>query len=93
MRALERERNDAEEEWSRNLNERSREIERLRRLVGEKDGEYEESVRGMREREKKIGELEGVNAGLRHDIDGLRAEVAKLQNHIESRDEVEVSKR
>lgn len=90
MRALERERNDAEEEWSRNLAERSREVERLRRLAGEKDGEYDESVRGMREREKKIAELEAVNAALRQETEAVRAEVARLHESLAARTEVEV---
>lgn len=90
MRALEKERNDAEEEWSRNLAERSREVERLRRLAGEKDGEYDESVRGMREREKKIAELEGVNAALKQESDTVRAQVVKLQDALDARKDVEV---
>ncbi|KZW00629.1 hypothetical protein EXIGLDRAFT_604026 [Exidia glandulosa HHB12029] len=93
MRALEKERNDAEEEWSRNLADRSREVERLRRIVGEKDGEYDESVRGMREREKKIGELEALNASLRQEMDDVRSEVAKLQDALEARKELEASLR
>ncbi|KAF8585573.1 hypothetical protein K439DRAFT_1409943 [Ramaria rubella] len=94
MRASEKERQEAEDEWSKNLQERSRELERLRGLIDGKDREYAESIRGKAEMEERIATLEGdkrklkaqtetekgILLGLQRDIDWLRgAEVSMKQ--------------
>lgn len=61
MASLEKERTESEEEWSRNLALRSREVERLRVELAAKDGQQsaqmDRSVRASQEREKLADEL------------------------------------
>ena len=72
IRRLESERSEAEEEWSRNVQERTKEVERLRGVVEGKDREYEEAVRSRRVREEKVGELEGEKEGLKREVERER---------------------
>lgn len=48
----------AEEEWSRNVSERGKEVERMRGVIEEREREYEEALRGRRAREERLAELE-----------------------------------
>lgn len=94
MRILEKERHDAEDEWSKNLQERSRELERLRRLVEGKDREYAETIQSKTEMEDRLAALEadnrrlkaqtetenGIRVGLQKDIDWLKdTEVCRMR--------------
>ena len=47
-------------------------MERLRGVVEGKDREYEESVRGKRAREERVGELEGEKEGLKKEVERER---------------------
>lgn len=58
VRTMERERNESEEEWSRNLSERGKEIERLKRLMMEKEREFRDKARDFSESENRIAALE-----------------------------------
>lgn len=58
MRILDKERADAEEEWAKNMQERSRDVDRLRAQLGEKEREHREEVTNRAEREEKVGRLE-----------------------------------
>lgn len=91
IRSLEKERNEAEEEWARNLQDRLREVEKLRRTVQEKDGEYAESVRTRKDREAMIEELESKVKDKEKQINGLRAEVAEAESDKQEADNAEVS--
>lgn len=91
IRSLEKERNEAEEEWARNLQDRLREVEKLRRIVQEKDGEYAESVRTRKEREAMIESLELKVKDKEKQINSLRAEVAEAESDKQEADNAEVS--
>ncbi|RXK37709.1 hypothetical protein M231_05042 [Tremella mesenterica] len=54
IRALEKERNDVEEEWAAKIGERVREVEKLRRVVMEKENEYADSLRSRQEKDNAI---------------------------------------
>ncbi|CED84426.1 hypothetical protein [Phaffia rhodozyma] len=70
LHRLEASRAETEEEWSRNVQERSAEVDRLRGVLEAKEREYEEAVRGRRGRDEKVGELERV-------VDELGAELGR----------------
>ena len=93
MRSLEKERQDAEDEWSRNVQQRNLEVERLREMLDNKDKEYADSIRLKNAMEEKIESLQaenrklngqkeaenGVLMGLRKDIQWLKdAEVRSI---------------
>lgn len=73
IRSLEKERNESEEEWARNLAERGKEIERLKRLMAEKETEFLRKAKGWEESETRIGALERSLNELKVE----RAELAK----------------
>lgn len=90
MRALEKERQEAEDEWSRNLQERSRELERLRNLVDRKDREYAESIRKKTEMEDRIVELQTESRKLRAQKEAEDGVLRGFQNDIARLKEAEV---
>ncbi len=57
MEILERERSEVEEEWSRNLNDRSREIDRLRAELSIRDGAKSEEIGQVAAKEQVISAL------------------------------------
>jgi chromosome segregation ATPase len=69
---LETERAEAEEEWSRNVQERTKEVERLRRVTDDKDREYEEAVRSRRAREERVYDLEKERETLAKEVERER---------------------
>ncbi|KAF8523131.1 peroxisomal membrane anchor protein conserved region-domain-containing protein [Hysterangium stoloniferum] len=91
MRALEKERQEAEDEWSRNLQERSRELERLRILADGKGREYAESIRTKTEMEDRIMELQTENRKLRAQKEVEDGVLHGLQNDITWLKEAEAS--
>ncbi|WWD18580.1 hypothetical protein CI109_103033 [Kwoniella shandongensis] len=76
IRSLEAERNESEEEWASKLQERVRELEKLRREVQEKEIEYADSLRGLKERERRIEQEE-------EKVKGLERELVKMRTRIE----------
>ena len=90
MRALEKERHAAEDEWSRNLQERGRELERLRGIVEGKDREYAESVRGKTEMEDRLFKLETDNQRLKTQIEAEQVVILGLQKDIDWLKDAEV---
>jgi chromosome segregation ATPase len=83
MRGLEKERHEAEDEWSRNLQERSRELERLRGLVEAKDREYAESMRRKTETDEQLIELEADNRRLKAQAEAEKGILLGLQKDID----------
>ncbi|GAA5822655.1 hypothetical protein JCM11251_004331 [Rhodosporidiobolus azoricus] len=63
-RQLEKDRRETEDEMGRNLQERLKEVERLRAALAKKDLEYAESVQGSQKREMKIEEAEKARSEL-----------------------------
>ncbi|WVQ73121.1 hypothetical protein IAR50_002685 [Cryptococcus sp. DSM 104548] len=80
IRALEKERNKMEEEWAGKVQERVLELEKMRRVLQEKDREVAESLEGLRERERKIEEGESKVKQLEADIIRLRTRVEEVKS-------------
>ncbi|WVW84815.1 hypothetical protein I302_106850 [Kwoniella bestiolae CBS 10118] len=76
IKSLEIERNDIEEEWSVKLQERVRELEKLRRQIQEKDMEVNDTMRGLQERESRIQDGE-------ERVRSLEKELVKLRGRLE----------
>jgi chromosome segregation ATPase len=84
---LEKERAEAEEEMGRNLQERLKEVERLRAEIAAKDSDFRESISNRDERERRIAELEKRSAGLSEEIERLERLGEELQREAaEARD-------
>lgn len=83
VRGLEKERQEAEDEWSRNLQERGRELERLRGLLDSKDKEYSEFLRTKADMQNRIGELQTENRKLQLQKQAEDGILAGLQNDIQ----------
>ncbi|KAK1925787.1 hypothetical protein DB88DRAFT_485114 [Papiliotrema laurentii] len=82
VHALEMERNEAEEEWAAKLSERVRELEKLRRVITEKEGEYAESLRSRQEKERVIEEAEAAKRAVEKEMKALRAEVEEAKANV-----------
>ncbi|KZS93087.1 hypothetical protein SISNIDRAFT_100481 [Sistotremastrum niveocremeum HHB9708] len=67
IRSLEKERAESEEEWSRNLSEKTKELDRLRRDLGAKAKETNENAERGKTHEARIAELEGTIRQLQQD--------------------------
>ena len=91
IRSLEGERNSLEEEWASKLAERVRELERSKRTIQEKDLEYAESLRGMKDRETEIEHGGEARKGLEREIRGLRAQLEEGKEDVEAALDAEVS--
>nr|XP_018262225.1 uncharacterized protein I303_05241 [Kwoniella dejecticola CBS 10117]OBR84383.1 hypothetical protein I303_05241 [Kwoniella dejecticola CBS 10117] len=76
IKSLEDERNEIEEEWSLKLQERLRELEKLRRTIQEKDMDFNDSLRGLKERELRIENSE-------EKVKALEKELFRLKSKIE----------
>jgi chromosome segregation ATPase len=84
IRQLEKERDQTEADMSKSLQDRLREVERMRQQISQKDADYAESVRTRQEREARIEEAEDANRemenrlkGLEHLVETMRAEMTK----------------
>lgn len=89
--SLEGERNDAEEEWAAKLSERVRELEKLRRVIAEKETESAESLRTRRDKERLIEEAEGARKEVEREMKALGAEVEEARTSVTLAVEAEVS--
>lgn len=92
IRSLEKERNESEEEWARNLAERGKEIERLKRLMAEKETEFLRKAKGWEESESRIGALERSLNGLKVEREELMKEKQVLENEVGVLRDAEVSR-
>lgn len=90
IRVLERERVEAEEDWSKGLQQRSKEVERLRRELKEKENEWKEEVRNAQQRDERVRELEREIVRKNEERERDRAERENLRSQIESIKEAEV---
>ena len=91
MATLERERTESEEEWSRNLAQRSREVERLRGELAARDGlqnaQIDESARANAEKES----LENRFQSVKNEKLALARELALVKASLEQVKETAVS--
>ncbi|KAK4691815.1 hypothetical protein P7C70_g9261, partial [Phenoliferia sp. Uapishka_3] len=83
-RQLEKDRMETEEEMGRNLQERLKEVERMREIIVRKEVEYADSVHRSREREKRIeqsekevGELKERVRGLEEGLEGVKGDAER----------------
>jgi chromosome segregation ATPase len=90
--SLEGERNDAEEEWAAKLSERVRELEKLRRVIAEKESESADSLRSRRDKERLIDEAEEARKEVEREMKALRTEVEEARASISLAAEAEVSR-
>ncbi|WVQ83011.1 hypothetical protein IAT38_005149 [Cryptococcus sp. DSM 104549] len=79
IRSLETERNELEEEWAAKVQERVRELEKMRRQVQEKDIEFAESLRSLKERESKIEEGENRVKSLERELTKMKTKVEEVK--------------
>lgn len=91
VRALEKERNDLEEEWGFKLQERVRELEGLKRRIHEKESEYDESIQKVKEAEGRVGQGVEERKRLEKEIQGMRDQVEEMAEDVATAQEAEVS--
>ncbi|KAG9015648.1 hypothetical protein FRB90_004601 [Tulasnella sp. 427] len=82
IQSLEKERNDSEEEWAKNLAERGKEIERLKRVMVEKETEFLRKAKAWEESETRIGSLERSLNELKVEREELRKEKEVLATEL-----------
>ena len=90
IRSLEVERNDAEEEWAAKLGERVRELEKLRRVIMEKESDYAESQRMKRDNDKLVEEAEEAKRGAEREMKALKGEVEAAKMDMSAAVDAEV---
>ena len=91
IRALETERNEAEEEWATKLSQSVRDIEKLRRGITEKEGEYAESLRTSKDKDRLLEEAETARKSVEKEMKALAAQVQEAKESIVTATEAEVS--
>lgn len=91
IRLLENERNDNEEDWARKLSERVRELEKLRRVIQEKETEYNDSIRSREDKERLIEEGRAAREEVEQEVKRLKGEVEAAKGDVEVAIEAEVS--
>lgn len=77
IRTMEKERNESEEEWSRNMLERSKEVEKWKKALADKEAEYRVRTAAWEESETRIGALE-------RDLKHLKAEREQLEQNADA---------
>jgi chromosome segregation ATPase len=83
MRTLELERAEAEESWSRTLQQRAEENERLRGIIAIKDREFKDALDGRRARDEIVQRLEADVEKERKEKEGDRRQIAELAQEVE----------
>jgi hypothetical protein len=83
MRTLELERADAEESWSRTLQQRAEENERLREIIAIKDREFKDALDGRRARDEVVQRLEADVERERKEKEGDRRQISELACEVE----------
>lgn len=77
---LERDRREVEDEMGRNLQERLREVERLRAALAKKDVDFADSVQNSQKREKEIDEAQKARAEVEKRLKTVEASLQALQD-------------
>lgn len=91
-KGLEKERQETEEEMGRNLQDRLREVERMRQEIVQKDIDYAESVQSRELRDAKIAEAETQKRALETKLLGMDAILADLREELQKSSQAEVSR-
>lgn len=91
IRALECERNELEEEWAGKMQERVKELEKMRRVLLDKEKEHARSLEGLRERESRIQEVEQKTRDLEAEISRMKLRMEEVEGDKAVAAESEVS--
>ncbi|KAG8989260.1 hypothetical protein FRB93_003700 [Tulasnella sp. JGI-2019a] len=91
VRTMEKERNDSEEEWSRNLSERGKEVERLKRLMMDKEREFRDKARDFSDSENRIAALERKVVEMSLEGEELKKAAEVTKKELEHAREAEAS--
>jgi hypothetical protein len=89
MSALEKERTEAEEEWSRNLSLRSKEIDRLREELAARDGQQSVQLDMSTKADEERGRLESEIRAMRDENQVLSREIALLTTTLDQAKDTE----
>jgi chromosome segregation ATPase len=92
IRSLEAERNEAEEEWAHKLQERVRDLDKLRKEVKERADEYEDLLRAGKEKDKRVGEVEERSKLLERELNTLKAKMQEAEGNNAMSADAEVSR-
>lgn len=76
---LEKDRRETEDEMGRNLQERLKEVERLRAALAQKDVDFAESVQNRQKREKEIEEAQKARADLEARLKKVEAALDRVR--------------
>jgi chromosome segregation ATPase len=90
IRTLESERNELEEEWAQKVQERVREVERVRRGVLEKENEVNEEKRRYMELEAKLAAAEESRRVVEREVKALKARMEEDQEGVIAAEDAEV---
>ena len=90
IRSLENERNEAEEEWAAKLQERVRELDRLRRMVTEKESDFADSLKTRKEKEALIEEQAEARRAGEREMKMLKAQIEEAKEDVSTAAETEV---
>jgi hypothetical protein len=82
VRALERERNELEEDWAAKLAQRVRELEALRRTLADKDAQADKEAEARAERDARLGEADAEKRELERRIVQLEAAREEAQADV-----------
>lgn len=91
IRALECERNELEEEWAGKMQERVKELEKMRGVLLDKEKEHARSLEGLRERESRIQEVEQKTRDLEAEISRMKLRMEEVEGDKAVAAESEVS--
>ena len=83
MRTIELERAEAEESWSRTLQQRAEENERLRGTIAIKDREFKDALDGRRARDEVVQRLEADVERERKEKEADRRQISELAREVE----------
>jgi hypothetical protein len=83
VRTIELERAEAEESWSRTLQQRAEENERLRGIIAIKDREFKDALDGRRARDEVVQRLEADVERERKEKEIDRRQISELAREVE----------
>lgn len=89
-RQVEKDSREAEDEMGRNLQDRLREVERLRAVIAQKDVDYAESVQNTQKREREIETAQQARRDLEKRLKTVEASLQSLQEEVARAQQAEV---
>lgn len=92
IRSLEKERNDQEEEFGQKLQERVSEVERVKRVMQERDGEVAEADRRVDEERQRTEAEVGKRQVVEKELKGVYAKLEEAKEDVATAQDGEVSR-